>query len=104
HLAPAAVLAQAMERGQRVGRNVRAQPGDWIAVVVVVRGLDQHQLEGRFARGGAHERAFWSLRTAKPTNEKGKQRAACSARQRGRVQSRRRSLWNIALERTDTSL
>jgi hypothetical protein len=46
HLPMAAVLAQAVEGGQRVGRDVRAQPGDRIAVVVVVRRLDQHQLEG----------------------------------------------------------
>ena len=42
----AAVLAQAIERGEGIGRDVGAQPGDRIAVVVVVRRLDQHQLEG----------------------------------------------------------
>ena len=41
HAALAAILAQAIERGQRIGRDVGAQPSDRIAVVVVVRRLDQ---------------------------------------------------------------
>ena len=43
----AAILTQAIERGQGVGRDMGAQPGDRIAVVVVVRRLDQHELEDR---------------------------------------------------------
>ena len=53
-LAAAAILAQAIERGQGIGRDVRPQPGDRIAVVVVVRRLDQHEVEGRTLHGTAH--------------------------------------------------
>ena len=54
HLAALAVLAQAIERGQGVRRNVRPQPRDWIAVVVIMRRLDQDQLEPGFLRRPAH--------------------------------------------------
>ena len=46
-LASPAILAQAVERGQGVRRDVRLQPRDRVAVIVVMRRLDQHQLEGR---------------------------------------------------------
>src|SRR6267154_3340206 len=62
HLALAAVFSQPVERSQGIGGNVRPQPSDRIAVVVVMRGLDQHQLEGRSLRRGGHESAFWLLR------------------------------------------
>ena len=45
HLALLAVLAQAVEGSQRVGRNMGPQPSDRIAVVVVVRRLDQDLAE-----------------------------------------------------------
>ena len=52
--APAAILAQAIEGSQGIGRDMRAQPCDRIAVVVVMRRLDQDKPEGRFLRFGSH--------------------------------------------------
>ena len=55
HLALPAVLAQPVERGQGVGRDVGPQPRDRIAVVVVVRRLDQNQVEiSTLLHGTAH--------------------------------------------------
>ena len=95
HLALAAVFRQSVERGQGIGGNVRPQPSDRIAVVVVMRGLDQHQLEGRALRRGGHEFAFWLLRAAKPTNEGGSEE---TARRRVEILSLGGDLWKIALE------
>ena len=47
HAALAAVLTQAIERSQGVGRDMGAQPRDRIAVVVVMRRLDQDEVESR---------------------------------------------------------
>jgi len=40
-----AIFGQAVERRQGVGWDVGSEPSDWIAVVVVVRRLDQDQME-----------------------------------------------------------
>ncbi len=45
HLPLGAVGGDAVDRGQRIRRDHRAPPADHVAVVVVVRRLDQHQLE-----------------------------------------------------------
>ena len=47
HLAPARVFGEAVEAGERVRRDRRLDPPDRIAVVVVMRRLDQHQMEDR---------------------------------------------------------
>ena len=47
HPAPLAIVTQAIECGQGIGRDNRAQPGDRVAFVVIMRGLDQHEMERR---------------------------------------------------------
>jgi hypothetical protein len=53
-LTPPAVLAEAVERGQRVRRNVGAEPSNRVAVVVVMRRLDQNQMKGLTLHITAH--------------------------------------------------
>ena len=53
-LALAAILTQAIEGSQRIGRDMGPEPGDRIAVVVVMRRLDQHEVEIRTLYGTAH--------------------------------------------------
>ncbi len=45
HFAAAGVLGQRVQAGERVGRDRRAQPLNRIAVVVVMRRLDHHEME-----------------------------------------------------------
>ena len=45
HLAALGVLRQAVQAGERVGRNGRPEPLDGIAVVIVMRRLDHHEME-----------------------------------------------------------
>src|SRR5581483_3740516 len=45
HLAPAAILGEAVEARQRIGRDRRPQPLDRVAIVVVMGRLDQDQME-----------------------------------------------------------
>jgi hypothetical protein len=47
HLALARVFGETVEAGERVRRDRRLDPLDWLAVVVVMRRLDQHQVEDR---------------------------------------------------------
>ena len=47
HLAALGVLRQGVETGQRVGGDRGAQPLDRIAVVIVMRRLDHHEVEDR---------------------------------------------------------
>ena len=47
HLAATSVLGQGIETGKRIGGNCRTQPLDRIAVVVVMRRLDHHEVEDR---------------------------------------------------------
>ena len=55
HLALRTVHAQAIQHGQRIRRHSRLHPLDHIAVVVVVRGLDEDQFESAAAmRAGGH--------------------------------------------------
>ena len=61
HLAAARVLGEAVQAGERVGRDRRAEPLDRIAVVVVMRRLDHHEVKlpppgvRRHGFGFAHE-------------------------------------------------
>ena len=58
HFAPLRVLGEAVQAGECIGRDGRPDPLDRIAVVVVVRRLDHHQMKqadaaaGRSVRGG----------------------------------------------------
>ena len=58
HFAPLRVLGEAVQAGERIGGDGRPDPLDRIAVVVVVRRLDHHQMKqagaaaGRSVRGG----------------------------------------------------
>jgi hypothetical protein len=45
HAAVGAILGETVQRGQRIRRDRRAQPLDDIAVVVVMRRLDQQEAE-----------------------------------------------------------
>ena len=47
NLASPAILPQAVEGGQGIRRDMRLQPRDRVAVIVVMRRFDQHQLEDR---------------------------------------------------------
>ena len=49
-----AILTQPIEGGQGVGRDVRLQPGDRIAIVVVMSRLDQNELESLLLVCTAH--------------------------------------------------
>ena len=49
-LAFAGVLGQAVHAGERVGWQRRAEPLNWIAVVVVMRRLDENEREQRIGR------------------------------------------------------
>ena len=49
HVAALGVHRQAVEAGERVGRDGRAEPLDGIAVVIVMRRLDHHEMEERVA-------------------------------------------------------
>ena len=51
HLAPARILREAIQAGQGIGRYCRAHPLDRIAVVIVMRRLDHHEMEGSAVRG-----------------------------------------------------
>ena len=53
HLALARILREAIQAGQRVGRYCRAHPLDRIAVVIVMRRLDHHEMEGSASRSAA---------------------------------------------------
>ncbi len=44
-LAPARVLGESVEAGERIGGDGRADPLDRIAVVVVMRRLDHHEMK-----------------------------------------------------------
>ena len=54
NFARAAILAQPVERGEGIGRNVRPQPSDRIAIIVVMSRLDQDQMKLRTLYGTAH--------------------------------------------------
>ena len=54
HAAIGAILRDAVKRRQRVRRDRRAQPLNDVAVVVVMRGLDQDETETTPGRGGNH--------------------------------------------------
>src|SRR5581483_4355550 len=58
HLARAAVVTQPIQRGQRVRRDVRTQPRDGVAVVVVMRRLDQDEMKSGLDDFPAHMRTF----------------------------------------------
>ena len=45
HAAPLRVLGEAVEAGERIGRDRRPDPLDRIAVVVIVRRLDHHEMK-----------------------------------------------------------
>src|SRR5262249_61824959 len=45
HLAPLSVLGETVEAGQRVRRDRRPEPLDRVAVVVVMRRLDQDEMQ-----------------------------------------------------------
>src|SRR5205085_9272005 len=47
HAAALRVLGEAVQRGQRVGRDGRPEPLDRVAVIVVMRRLDQDEVEER---------------------------------------------------------
>ena len=47
HSAALRVLGEAVQRGQRVGRDGRPEPLDRVAVIVVMRRLDQDEVEER---------------------------------------------------------
>ena len=49
HLTPAGIFGETVEAGERVRRNRGLDPLDGIAVVVVMRRLDQNQMEDRGA-------------------------------------------------------
>src|SRR5206468_8283215 len=53
-LASAAVLAEAIEGGERVRRNVGAEPSNRVAVVIVVRRLDENQMKSLALHSTAH--------------------------------------------------
>ena len=53
HLPSAGVFGETIEAGERVRGDRRLDPPDRVAVVVVMRRLDQHQVENR---GVAHKR------------------------------------------------
>ena len=56
HAALSAIERQAVQHGQRIGRNGGAEPLDDVAVIVVMRRLDQHQRESFGTR--THVRLF----------------------------------------------
>ncbi len=45
HAAPRAIERHAMQRGQRIRRHQSAPPADDVAVIVIVRGFDEHDAE-----------------------------------------------------------
>lgn len=57
-LALATVLSQSVQRGQGIGGNVRLQPGNRIAVVIVMSRLNQDQFKVRLLRRGTHRFQF----------------------------------------------
>jgi len=54
HLPAPAIVAQPIKGSQRVGRNMRPQPSDGIAGIVVMRRLDQDELETSLLGRTAH--------------------------------------------------
>ena len=76
HVAGARVFREAVQTRQRVGRNGRPEPLDGIAVVVVVRRLDHHQMKQLLASG---QRAIGSF--AALTGHQAPPVAAASERQ-----------------------
>ena len=54
NLALAAILAEAVQGGERVRRNMRAQPRDGVAIIVIVRRFDEDQLKGSTRHDTAH--------------------------------------------------
>ena len=62
NLALAGVLGQAVHAGERVGRQRRAEPLDRIAVVVVMRRLDENEGEQRVRRARIRLGLNWTRR------------------------------------------
>ena len=58
HLALRGIARQPVDRGEGIGGDQRAPPADHIAVVVIVRRLDQDELEATFHRWLGGEHAF----------------------------------------------
>src|ERR1700731_849086 len=61
-----AIARQAIERGERVGRNRRAQPLNYVAVIVVVRRFDEHEAKAfrgvrRCGRGWHQRRTIHNI-------------------------------------------
>ncbi len=54
HFPPTAILAEAVERSQSIGRDMRPEPRDRIAVIIVMSRLDQNQMKLRTLHGTAH--------------------------------------------------
>ena len=60
HPPAADILGQTVQASQRVGGDRRPEPLDWIAVIVVMRRLDQHELKQR-GRGARHRSSGGSI-------------------------------------------
>ena len=52
HPAPLHILCKAVQTGQRVRRDRRSEPLNRVAVIVVMRRLDQHELKDRGSGAG----------------------------------------------------
>ena len=70
HFAAPGVLREAVHAGQRIGGQSRAEPLDRVALVVVMRGLDQHEGElrtfcGRSGSAGGQLTAHKRLKTTR---------------------------------------
>ena len=57
HLPRHRVLRERVEAGERIGRDRGADPLNDVALVVIVRGLDQHELEATLGTRNRHENA-----------------------------------------------